>query len=41
MKALIQSHLTMLDQAQKIMPNPMLDPRLEIRETAASASAGE
>ena len=33
MKALIQSHLTMLDQAQKIMPSPMIDPRMEMRET--------
>lgn len=32
MKALIQSHLTMLEQAQKIMPNPMIDQRIEIRE---------
>lgn len=34
MKALIQSHLTMLDQAQKIMPNPMIDQRMDIRETS-------
>ena len=27
MKALIQSHLTMLDQGQKIMPNPVFEPR--------------
>jgi cell division initiation protein len=33
MKALIQSHLTMLDQAQKIMPSPMLDNRMEFRES--------
>lgn len=34
MKALIQSHLTMLDQGQKIMPNPMIEPRInsEFRE---------
>jgi cell division initiation protein len=37
MKALIQSHLTMLDQAQRIMPNPMIDPRIEIRESAPSS----
>lgn len=35
LKALIQSHLTMLDQAQRIMPNPMIDPRLEMRESAS------
>ena len=29
MKALIQSHLTMLEQGQKIMPNPQIDPRTE------------
>lgn len=37
MKALIQSHLTMLDQAQRIMPNPVLDPRMEIRESAMNS----
>jgi cell division initiation protein len=33
-KALIQSHLSMLDQGQRIMPNPVIDPRItaEIRE---------
>lgn len=41
LKALIQSHLTMLDQGQKIMPNPAIDPKLnmEIRETAAPTEA--
>jgi cell division initiation protein len=35
LKALIQSHLSMLDQAQKIMPNPAIDQRsaIDIRET--------
>ena len=37
-KALIQSHLTMLEQGQKIMPNPMIDPRMEIRETPMPAA---
>lgn len=34
MKALVQSHLTMLEQAQKIMPNPVIEPKItaEIRE---------
>lgn len=34
MKALIQSHVTMLDQGQKIMPNPILETRInsEINE---------
>lgn len=32
-KALLQSHLTMLEQGQKIMPNPMIDQRIEMRET--------
>src|ERR1700684_4495811 len=27
-KALIQSHLSMLDQGQRIMPNPVIDPRI-------------
>lgn len=35
MKALIQSHLTMLEQGQKIMPNPMIEQRtaIDIQET--------
>jgi cell division initiation protein len=34
LKALIQGHLTMLDQAQKIMPSPNVEPhRAESRET--------
>ena len=36
MKALIQSHLTMLEQAQKIMPNPMIDNRMDIRESQSA-----
>jgi len=28
MKALIQSHMTMLDQGQKIMPNPMIETKV-------------
>ena len=32
MRALIQSHMTMLEQGQKIMPNPMMN-TMEIRET--------
>jgi len=38
-KAMIQSHLTMLDQAQKIMPNPMIDPRMEMQASAVSPAA--
>ena len=38
-KALIQSHLKMLDQAQKIMPNPQLDPRMEMRESVPAQPA--
>lgn len=34
LKALIHGHLTMLDQAQKIMPNPVIEPKIttDIRE---------
>jgi cell division initiation protein len=39
MKALVQSHLAMMEQGQKIMPNPSLDPRLGIEETHVSQSA--
>jgi hypothetical protein len=28
LKALVQSHLQMLEQGQKIMPNPQVDPRM-------------
>jgi cell division initiation protein len=41
LKALIHSHLTMLDQAGRIMPNPALDQRMEIRESAAPATNSE
>ncbi|NQY99546.1 MAG: DivIVA domain-containing protein [Bdellovibrionales bacterium] len=30
MKALIQSHLTMLDQGQKVLPNPPIEPKLNV-----------
>jgi cell division initiation protein len=35
MKALIQSHMTMLDQGQKVMPSPSIEPalNLEIKES--------
>lgn len=35
-KALVHSHLTMLEQANKVMPNPTIEPRLnvEIQEQA-------
>jgi cell division initiation protein len=35
MRALVQSHLQMLEQAQKIMPNPIIEPKItsEIRES--------
>ena len=39
MKALVQSHLAMMEQGQKIMPNPSLDPRLGIEETHVFQSA--
>ena len=29
----MQSHLAMLDQAQKIMPNPTIDQRMDFRES--------
>ncbi|MGE0527822.1 MAG: DivIVA domain-containing protein [Bdellovibrionales bacterium] len=37
LKALMQSHLTMLEQGQKIMPNPVIEPKLntEIQERMA------
>ncbi len=28
MRALVQSHLTMLEQGQKIMPNPVIEPKI-------------
>ncbi len=46
LKAIIQSHLTMLDQAQKIMPNPMIESQLgdvemkESQEPPAPQSKG-
>ena len=40
LKALIQSHLAMMDQGQRIMPNPSLDPRMSIEEEASSAMSG-
>lgn len=43
MKALIQSHLTMLDQGQKVMPSPAIEPalNLEIKEDETSKSSLE
>jgi cell division initiation protein len=40
-KALVSSHLTMLEQGQKIMPNPVIEPKLtqEIDEGESEASA--
>jgi hypothetical protein len=39
-KALIQSHLTMMDQGQKIMPNPMIETKMpESREDEAILKA--
>lgn len=34
LRALVQSHLTMMDQGNKVMPNPMLEPKIaaEIHE---------
>ncbi len=43
LKAIIQSHLTMLDQAQKIMPSPVIESQLgevEMKETR-KAEAGQ
>lgn len=41
MKALVQSHLAMVEQGQKIMPNPSLDPRMSMEESGATHSANE
>lgn len=40
MRALVQSHLTMIEQSQKIMPSPMIDSRmnLEIVEDDTTAA---
>lgn len=40
LKALVQSHLTMLEQGQKIMPNPVIEPTIttEIREHDEAAA---
>lgn len=35
LKALIQSHLTMLEQGQKIMPNPMIDQHVTVSSQTA------
>jgi cell division initiation protein len=32
-RAIVQSHLTMLDQANKIMPNPVIEPKLAMELT--------
>lgn len=39
MRALVQSHLTMLEQGQKIMPNPVIEPKIsaEIQEADEAA----
>lgn len=37
LKALIQSHMAMVEQGQKIMPNPSIDPRLGIEEEGSSS----
>ena len=39
LKALVQSHLTMLEQGQRIMPNPAIDPKIAdtVRETDEAA----
>lgn len=33
LRALVQSHLAMVEQGHKVMPNPSLDPRMEITES--------
>ncbi len=37
-KALIQSHMTMLDQGQKIMPNPIIESKVSEAHAPSSAS---
>jgi cell division initiation protein len=39
LKALVQSHLQMLEQGQKIMPNPQIDPRYGSESSASAAAA--
>ncbi|NCN41351.1 DivIVA domain-containing protein [bacterium] len=41
LKALIQSHMAMVEQGQKIMPNPSLDPTLGIDEEVSSKNQQE
>lgn len=41
LKALINSHFTMLEQGQKIMPNPVIDQRTEISATEAPTQSDE
>lgn len=41
LKALVQSHMAMIEQGQKIMPNPSLDPNMAIEETTASSKQEE
>jgi cell division initiation protein len=41
MRALVQSHLTMLEQAHRIMPNPVIEPKIaaDIRDSDESIKA--
>jgi cell division initiation protein len=38
LKALVQSHLAMLEQGHKIMPSPVVDPRASISENSDDAA---
>lgn len=39
-RALMQSHLTMLDQGNKVMPSPMMEPRLNVEIQDSDESLG-
>lgn len=41
LKALVQSHLAMVEQGQKIMPNPSLDQRMSIDDAMSSSNEKE
>jgi len=40
LKALIQSHLTMLDQGKIVMPNPSIEPKLDLEIQEKQKTAG-
>lgn len=39
-RAVVQSHLTMLDQGQRIMPNPLIEPRIQAEMHEPEAGGG-